>query len=108
MQEKLAVSYADLGVTITVRQGDLTGATVSSLKCAFRCAGVASLREMKKVRQRADTLNAALRTNGCATIDIDQALKISVAPRLSPATYASSAARTLAPLPVFVSRIQSA
>jgi len=44
-------------------------------------AGVASLREIKKVRQRADTLNAALRTNGCATIDIDQALKISVAPR---------------------------
>jgi len=44
-------------------------------------ASVALLREMKKVRQRADTLNAALRTSACATIDIDQALKISVAPR---------------------------
>jgi hypothetical protein len=40
--------------------------------------GVASLRELKKVHERADNLNTTLRTNGCATIDIDKALNVSV------------------------------
>jgi hypothetical protein len=43
--------------------------------------GVVSLREFKKVRERADNLNAALRANACATIDIDRALNVSVTPR---------------------------
>ena len=37
--------------------------------------GVPALRELKKVRERADTLNAALQARGCTTIDIDQALQ---------------------------------
>jgi hypothetical protein len=40
--------------------------------------GVPALRELKKVRGRADTLNAALRARGCTTIDIDQALQARV------------------------------
>lgn len=37
--------------------------------------GIPSLRELKKVRERADKLNGALQTRGCSTIDIDQALQ---------------------------------
>jgi hypothetical protein len=37
--------------------------------------GIPSLRELKKVRERADKLNGTLQTRGCPTIDIDQALQ---------------------------------
>lgn len=37
--------------------------------------GVPSLNELKKIRRRADGLNATLQAKGCPTIDIDQALK---------------------------------
>jgi hypothetical protein len=36
--------------------------------------GVPSLKELRKVRKRADGLNESLRAKGCATIDIDQAM----------------------------------
>ena len=38
--------------------------------------GVPSLKELRKVRQRADGLNGSLRAKGCATIDIDRALGV--------------------------------
>jgi len=38
--------------------------------------GVPALKELRKVRQRADGLNGSLRAKGCATIDIDQALGV--------------------------------
>ena len=38
--------------------------------------GVPSLHELKKIRQRADGLNATLQARGCPTIDIDHALTI--------------------------------
>jgi hypothetical protein len=34
--------------------------------------GIRSLRELKKVRERADKLNGALQARGCSTIDIDE------------------------------------
>src|SRR5262245_8101591 len=37
--------------------------------------GIPSLRELKKVRERADKLNGTLQARGCATIDINQALQ---------------------------------
>jgi hypothetical protein len=37
--------------------------------------GIPSLRELKKVRERADKLNGTLQARGCPTIDIDQALQ---------------------------------
>lgn len=37
--------------------------------------GVPALKELQKVRQRSDGLNDSLRAQGCATIDIDQALQ---------------------------------
>jgi hypothetical protein len=37
--------------------------------------GSASLRELKKIRARADGLNAALRARGCPAVDIDHALQ---------------------------------
>jgi hypothetical protein len=42
--------------------------------------GVPSLKELKRVRQRADGLNESLRAKGCATIDIDQAMGVSGKP----------------------------
>jgi hypothetical protein len=42
--------------------------------------GVPSLKELSKVRQRADGLNEALRAKGCATIDIDQAIGVAGKP----------------------------
>ena len=38
--------------------------------------GVPSLKELKKLRQHADELNATLQARGCPTIDIDQALAV--------------------------------
>jgi hypothetical protein len=45
--------------------------------------GIPSLKELKKVRERADKLNGDLQASRCATIDIDQALQAPVqeAPR---------------------------
>jgi hypothetical protein len=40
--------------------------------------GIPSLKELKKVRERADKLNGDLRASGCVTIDIDQALQSQV------------------------------
>jgi hypothetical protein len=40
--------------------------------------GIPSLRESKKVRERADKLNGALQARGCLAIDIDQALQSQV------------------------------
>jgi hypothetical protein len=42
--------------------------------------GVPSLKELRKVRQRADGLNESLRAKGCATIDIDQAIGVAEKP----------------------------
>jgi hypothetical protein len=39
-------------------------------------AGVAASKELKKHREHGDELNAALRSNGCPTIDINQELNI--------------------------------
>jgi hypothetical protein len=39
-------------------------------------AGVAASKELKKHREHGDELNAALRSNRCSTIDIDQELNI--------------------------------
>jgi hypothetical protein len=41
--------------------------------------GIPSLQELKKVRERAAKLNAALQGIGCPTIDIDEALQAYVA-----------------------------
>lgn len=37
-------------------------------------AGVPAFKELKKHRENGDELNAALRSNGCTTIDINQEL----------------------------------
>ena len=39
--------------------------------------GIPALKELQRARKRADGLNETLRTNGCATIDIDRALDVS-------------------------------
>ncbi len=48
--------------------------------------GIAALNELKKVRQRADDLNAALQAKACPTIDIDHALKVVGQPGPPPKT----------------------
>jgi len=43
-------------------------------------AGVAAFKDLKRHREHGDELNAALRSNGCPTIDIDQQLNVMAHP----------------------------
>ena len=56
------------------RPGDLLSAWQRTF--GKKGEGVPSLKELRKIRQRADGLNESLRAKGCATIDIDQAIGV--------------------------------
>ena len=43
-------------------------------------AGVAAFKDLKRHREHGDELNAALRSNGCPTIDIDRQLNVMAHP----------------------------